>query len=59
LGHAVNVPAEGEGRVFVAEEISERVDIGALRAAGENNIATGIRRNARDVRRPLALLGLR
>lgn len=33
--------------------------IGALRAAGENNIAAGLRRNARDVRRPLALLGLR
>ena len=32
--------------------------IGALRAAGENNIAAGLRRNARDVRRPLALLGL-
>lgn len=33
--------------------------IGALRAAGENNITAGRRRNARDVRRPLALLGLR
>ncbi|KMS77038.1 transposase [Streptomyces viridochromogenes] len=32
--------------------------IGALRAAGAKNIAAGIRRNARDPRRPLALLGL-
>jgi len=32
--------------------------IGALRAAGAKNIAAGLRRNARDPRRPLALLGL-
>jgi predicted transposase YbfD/YdcC len=32
--------------------------IGALRTAGVNNIAAGLRRNARDPRRPLALLGL-
>ncbi|MEV6957591.1 ISAs1 family transposase [Streptomyces sp. NPDC051183] len=32
--------------------------IGALRAAGVNNIAAGLRRNARNPRRPLALLGL-
>ncbi|MER7901163.1 ISAs1 family transposase [Streptomyces sp. NPDC096046] len=32
--------------------------IGALRAAGAKNIAAGLRRNARDPRRPLSLLGL-
>ncbi|MEU2826767.1 ISAs1 family transposase [Streptomyces bacillaris] len=32
--------------------------IGALRATGAKNIAAGLRRNARDPRRPLALLGL-
>ncbi|MEI5519847.1 ISAs1 family transposase [Streptomyces brasiliscabiei] len=32
--------------------------IGALRTAGAKNIAAGLRRNARDPRRPLALLGL-
>ncbi|MER5472000.1 ISAs1 family transposase [Streptomyces sp. NPDC002685] len=31
--------------------------IGALRAAGAKNIAAGLRRNARDPHRPLALLG--
>ncbi|MFE2189046.1 ISAs1 family transposase [Streptomyces sp. NPDC059455] len=33
--------------------------IGALRAAGAKNIAAGLRHNARDPRRPLALLGLK
>ncbi|MFF3511661.1 transposase [Streptomyces sp. NPDC002573] len=32
--------------------------IGALHMAGVKNIAAGLRRNARDPRRPLALLGL-
>jgi predicted transposase YbfD/YdcC len=32
--------------------------IGALKLAGITNIAAGLRRNARDPRRPLALLGL-
>ncbi|WP_282697654.1 transposase [Streptomyces sp. CC208A] len=32
--------------------------IGVLRAAGVKNIAAGFRCNARDLRRPLALLGL-
>jgi predicted transposase YbfD/YdcC len=32
--------------------------IGALRAAGAKNIAAGLRHNARDPHRPLALLGL-
>ncbi|WP_342669411.1 hypothetical protein [Streptomyces katrae] len=32
--------------------------IGVLRMAGVTNIAAGLRRNARDPRRPLALLGL-
>ncbi|MGW1258902.1 hypothetical protein ACWD5Q_27880 [Streptomyces sp. NPDC002513] len=32
--------------------------IGALRPAGSTNIAAGLRYNARDTRRPLALLGL-
>lgn len=32
--------------------------IGALRLNGVKNIATGLRRNARNTRRPLALLGL-
>jgi hypothetical protein len=32
--------------------------IGALRLDGARNIATGLRRNARDATRPLALLGL-
>ena len=32
--------------------------IGALRTAGVKNIAAGLRRNARDPRRPFALLGL-
>lgn len=32
--------------------------MGALRLAGTTNIATGLRRNARDAHRPLALLGL-
>lgn len=32
--------------------------VGALRAAGSKNIAAGLRHNARDPRRPLALLGL-
>ncbi|MFF0078822.1 hypothetical protein ACFYR1_03705 [Streptomyces canus] len=32
--------------------------IGALRTAGVKNIAAGLRRNARDPRRPLAPLGL-
>jgi len=32
--------------------------VGALRTAGVKNIAAGLRRNARDPRRPLALLGL-
>ncbi|WAU78386.1 ISAs1 family transposase (plasmid) [Streptomyces sp. Qhu-G9] len=32
--------------------------IGALRTAGVKNIAAGLRRNARDPRRPLAFLGL-
>ncbi|WP_405734798.1 ISAs1 family transposase [Streptomyces sp. NBC_01537] len=32
--------------------------IGALHTAGVKNIAAGLRRNARDPRRPLALLGL-
>lgn len=32
--------------------------IGALRLSGVTNIAAGLRRNARDPRRPLALLGL-
>ncbi|MFJ9713631.1 hypothetical protein [Streptomyces sp. NPDC101234] len=32
--------------------------IGALRAAGAKNVAAGLRRNARDPRRPLSLLGL-
>jgi hypothetical protein len=32
--------------------------IGALRLNGVKNIAAGLRRNARDTRRPLALLGL-
>lgn len=32
--------------------------IGALRMAGVKNIAAGLRRNARDPLRPLALLGL-
>jgi hypothetical protein len=33
--------------------------IGALRLAGCDNIAAGLRRNARDPARTLALLGLR
>ncbi|GJF32682.1 hypothetical protein KNE206_53820 [Kitasatospora sp. NE20-6] len=32
--------------------------IGALKLAGVTNIAAALRRNARDVTRPLALLGL-
>ncbi|WP_406500037.1 ISAs1 family transposase [Streptomyces sp. NBC_00846] len=32
--------------------------VGALRLSGVKNIAAGLRRNARDARRPLALLGL-
>ncbi|WP_078969839.1 hypothetical protein [Streptomyces natalensis] len=32
--------------------------VGALRLGGVTNIAAGLRRNARDPRRPLALLGL-
>lgn len=32
--------------------------VGALRLSGVTNIAAGLRRNARDARRPLALLGL-
>ncbi|MFD9286607.1 hypothetical protein ACFWD7_57760, partial [Streptomyces mirabilis] len=32
--------------------------IGALQLAGASSIAAGLRRNARDARRPLALLGL-
>ncbi|MFD7875087.1 hypothetical protein ACFV5G_13435 [Streptomyces sp. NPDC059766] len=32
--------------------------IGALRLAGKTNIAAGLRHNARDTSRPLALLGL-
>ena len=32
--------------------------IGAFRTAGVENIAADLRRNARDPRRPLALLGL-
>jgi hypothetical protein len=32
--------------------------IGALRLAGKSSIAAGLRHNARDVGRPLALLGL-
>jgi predicted transposase YbfD/YdcC len=32
--------------------------IGALKLAGTTNIAAGLRRNARDPRRPLAILGL-
>jgi hypothetical protein len=32
--------------------------IGALKLSGATNIAAGLRRNARDPRRPLALLGL-
>ncbi|MEZ0096034.1 ISAs1 family transposase [Streptacidiphilus sp. EB129] len=32
--------------------------IGALRLAGATNIAAGLRRNARDAHRPLALLGI-
>ncbi|MER8162336.1 hypothetical protein OG301_36245 [Streptomyces platensis] len=32
--------------------------VGALRLNGAKNIASGRRRNARDARRPLMLLGL-
>ncbi|MEE4545975.1 hypothetical protein V2S66_28895 [Streptomyces sp. V4-01] len=32
--------------------------IGTLRLKGTKNIAAGLRRNARDARRPLELLGL-
>ncbi|MFG2384589.1 hypothetical protein [Streptomyces avermitilis] len=32
--------------------------IGALRLAGKTNTASALRHNARDPRRPLALLGL-
>lgn len=32
--------------------------IGALRLSGVKNIAAGLRRNPRNARRPLALLGL-
>ncbi|MFF9819791.1 hypothetical protein [Streptomyces sp. NPDC014006] len=32
--------------------------VGALRLNGVEHIAAGLRRNARDARRPLALLGL-
>ncbi|MFE2993202.1 hypothetical protein [Streptomyces sp. NPDC059262] len=32
--------------------------LGALRISGVRNIAAGLRRNARDNRRPLAHLGL-
>ncbi|BDD77185.1 hypothetical protein GCM10010095_79530 [Streptomyces anthocyanicus] len=32
--------------------------VGALRLSGIKNIAAGLRCNARDARRPLALLGL-
>ncbi|MEU6370353.1 ISAs1 family transposase [Streptomyces sp. NPDC046931] len=32
--------------------------VGALRLSGVKNIAAGLRHNARDIRRPLALLGL-
>ncbi|MFJ9590553.1 hypothetical protein [Streptomyces acidicola] len=32
--------------------------VGALRRNGAKNIASGRRRNARDARRPLTLLGL-
>lgn len=32
--------------------------IGALKLSGSTNIAAGLRRNARDPRHPLALLGL-
>lgn len=32
--------------------------VGALRLSGVKNIVAGLRRNARDARRPLALLGL-
>ncbi|WP_347882523.1 hypothetical protein [Streptomyces hygroscopicus] len=32
--------------------------VGALRLNGATNIASGRRRNARDARRPLTLLGL-
>jgi hypothetical protein len=35
-----------------------KLAIGVLRLGGVGNIATGLRRNARDARRPLALLGL-
>ncbi|ANZ13497.1 hypothetical protein O1L44_00400 [Streptomyces noursei] len=31
---------------------------GAMKLAGVTNIVAGLRRNARDPRRPLALLGL-
>ncbi|WAZ26872.1 hypothetical protein STRCI_008534 [Streptomyces cinnabarinus] len=32
--------------------------VGALRPSGVKNVASGLRRNAREARRPLALLGL-
>jgi hypothetical protein len=32
--------------------------VGALRLTGATNIAAGLRRTARDARRPLTLLGL-
>jgi hypothetical protein len=32
--------------------------VGAMKLTGVTNLAAGLRRNARDPRRPLALLGL-
>jgi hypothetical protein len=42
----------------VGRWLADRRAGGALRLAGKSSIAAGLRRNARDASRPLALLGL-
>ncbi len=64
LEHATSLTAEQAtaaqlaGNAPRAMATWRNLAIGALRTAGVKNIAAGLRRNARDPRRPLALLGL-
>ncbi|WP_315973483.1 ISAs1 family transposase [Streptomyces somaliensis] len=56
---AEDAPQVRTGNAPRAMATWRNLPIGALRAAGAKNIAAGLRHNARDPRRPLALLDLK
>jgi hypothetical protein len=57
-GRSVMMTLVGAGTTPRAMATWRNLAIGTLRLAGKTNIASALRHNARDTRRPLALLGL-